>query len=160
MPFQTSSSKTWLQPRSASHRAHAKSSGTISHHPFCWICGPRSLSFSLAWENTDGGSFCLGCSTLTVREMLSSSTATDRAEPSSPCARSRDAPVPSNTSQYAWQSENHLACTEHQTFTFLYNLSRLCVCVFFVHPAKQKTCLSGVCAAAGVVNQADDRHLL
>lgn len=30
---------------------------------FAEFCGPHSVSFSLASENTDGGSFCLGCST-------------------------------------------------------------------------------------------------
>lgn len=35
----------------------------------------------------------------------------------------------------------------------------VCVCVY-VYIQQQKTRLSGVCAAAGVVNQADDRHLL
>lgn len=35
--------------------------------------------------------------------------------------------------------------------------SRLCVCVCL---QQEEMCLSGVCAAAGVVNQADDTHLL
>lgn len=50
--------------------------------------GPRSRSFSLAWENTDGHSFCPGCSSFCT-ELLRDHSGT-RAERTDSCCWSAD----------------------------------------------------------------------
>lgn len=85
MPCQTSSCRTWLQPRSASHQAQRRSpiipSVKFVAHALCPSVWP---------ERTQMEAHSVLAAPHNCAEMLSSSTATDSAEPSTPSARSRD----------------------------------------------------------------------
>lgn len=136
-----------------------KSSETITHHPLLLNLWP-TLCPSVWPKRTQMEAHSVLAAPHKCAEMLSSSRATQRAEPSTVGAMLSY----SNTETTLQLSPRGSACRLMEICLYIpshwspcssCNLPPPCVWV-----QQQKTCFSGVCAAAGVVNQADDRHLL